>query len=852
MNVYFKGKKMLKKPVNRYALPKVIISEVNHEDILEFKIKYEKLGRLDRVAVKKMHYEKENIVFDEVDVNGGLIEVMYKDEHQILLVQAGGKSYSIRGKKIGGKQRKREDRVSQVKIQLELTDGVLDKNEKYRVSQTERELIVNDNIKIYSQIVGKEVKTTKEIYLIKRFLGYRSDLLFYYGFVDNFFKVVGNKTELWKINFQDTKNEKLIEYFKFSINDKLKNDETYLKVYSSDNQNIEEDLTKVKNNFSKLRRALMHFDYGFFEKLFNDEDVGFDLDIMFLNVIIKNLDKLNIDTRKEFIDDEKIKIFGEELSLKHLYGMYAHIAINRVAFNKLINSFMMQDGIENRSLKEYFNKRAKDGVAYEVDIHQNSQYKELYKQHKNLVSKVSALSDGVAIAKMNDEIYTLKEKMKQITKPNSLKRLEHKLRLAFGFIYSEYKDYDDFKNNFNDHIIDGRFVPKDEEGKRRAFDSRELARLQGYYDVTLQNKKPQTKEKLGEVSKKIDSLSLATLIDDDKLLKFILLMFTFMPQELKGEFLGFVKKYYHDTKHIEEDSKDKDKDFADGLSVGLRLKVLDKNIRNLSILKHSLSLQTKYNKKDNYFYEDGNVHGRFFKSLGISHNQEEFSKSVYAPLLKYYSALYKLINDFEIYTLAQYITTEYPTLSKVIDSEKFHLRWDNRSKELVPSDDYVFSTLTNKTYDHEKVKELNFIRNKISHFNSKELFEIPLQGYQMKGKKKLPFFLSKKREEIIDEIELQKDIQKILGYDAINDFNMKMVQLYTKLKVYANKEETIEKMLEEATTPNDFYNVYKVKGVETINKHLLDVIGETEREKFIRIQIEVNNKRVSNENLDKL
>ncbi|CAA6805566.1 MAG: Unknown protein [uncultured Sulfurovum sp.] len=280
---------MIKKPANRFALPKVIISEVNSENILEFKVKYEKLARLDRFEVKAMHYGENNeIFFDEVVVNGGLIEVQYVGGGQKLLVELDGKAYELRGQKIGGKQRLLENRVSKTKVQLELTNNIEDKQGKKRLSRTERELIVSDNIKLYSQIVGREVKTTKEIYLIKRFLEYRSDLLFYYGFVDNFFKVVGNEKELWKIDFNTSHSEQLIEYIKYTFNDNLKNDRQYLNEYVTNDVQIQKDFNKVKNVFSELRHALLHFNYDFFQKLFNGQDVGFDLDIEFLNLFIDN------------------------------------------------------------------------------------------------------------------------------------------------------------------------------------------------------------------------------------------------------------------------------------------------------------------------------------------------------------------------------------------------------------------------------------------------------------------------------------------------------------------------------------------------------------------------------------
>jgi hypothetical protein len=651
--------------------------------------------------------------------------------------------------------------------------------------------------------------------------------------VDNVFKVAGNKTELWKIDFQKDYALKLVDYFKFSINDHLKNDEKYLKDYIGNTQQIKSDLEKCQENFKKLRHALMHFDYEFFEKLFNGEDVGFDFDIEFLTIMIDKVDRLNIDTKKEFIEDEKVTLFGEELTLKKLYGLFSHIAINRVAFNKLINSFIIEDGVEKSELKTFFDER-NGGQVYEIDIHNNAEYKALYVQHKNLVMATSALTDGNQIAQKNQEISKLKEQMKAMTKANSLARLEHKLRLAFGFIYVEYDDYESFKNSF------------DEDVKGTKFQELDIEKLKSYYLATFQERKPQSDEKLEQVAKKVDKLSLKKLIEDDNLLKFVLLLFTFMPQELKGEFLGFVKKYYHDKKHIDQDTKDRDEPLEE-LPTGLKLKVLDKNIRSLSILKHSLSFQVKYNKKERSFYEDGNLHGKFYKKLGISHNQEEFNKSVYAPLFRYYTALYKLINDFEIYSLAQHIVSG-ETLAQQVNKPQFK-----------NGNYFNFRKLLQNTYNISRNSPHNAsfnavisLRNDISHLSYEPLFDCPLnekksykrrQGNQMRPTDVAPLYDS--RAKIIEFISLHTDMQKTLGFDAINDFIMKIVQLRTRLNVYANKEETIEKMTRDAKSPNDFYNIYKVKGVESINQHLLEVIGMTEAEKNIEKEIVEGNRSVS-------
>ena len=539
--------------------------------------------------------------------------------------------------------------------------------------------------------------------------------------------------------------------------------------------------------------------------------------------MIDNLDNLNIDAKKEFIDDEKMTIFKQEIELKKLYSIYAHTAINRVAFNKLINSFLIKDGIENKKLKEYFNKQHQGKEAYYIDIHQNKEYKKLYIEHKNLVAKLSATTDGKNIEKISREIANKKEQMKQITKDNSLKRLEYKLRLAFGFIYTEYKDYKTFKNSF------------DTDAKKKNFDTIDSDKIIEYFEATNKAKKI---ENIEEISKGMDKLSLKTLIQDDILLKFLLLFFTFLPQEIKGEFLGFIRRYYHDITSLDEDTKDKDSEIVE-LSKSLKLKIFSKNIRQLSILKHSLSYQIKYNKKESSYYEDGNVFNKMFKKQAISHNLDEFGKSIYLPMLKYYSALYKLINDFEIYALYKDMDTS-ETLSQQVDKDEYEY---NRY--------FNFGILLRSKFGDDTERELVKCRNSIAHLSFDFLFDCPINGkksYRV-GRSSYKFLpLYKSREKIVNYIK-KYDIQKVLKYDAVNDFVMKVIQQKIKLKVYANKEQTIESMLQTAQSPNDFYNIYKVKATESINQYLLKVIGYTKNENEIKEKIDTRKYKQTLDNL---
>ena len=89
-----------------------------------------------------------------------------------------------------------------------------------------------------------------------------------------------------------------------------------------------------------------------------------------------------------------------------------------------------------------------------------------------------------------------------------------------------------------------------------------------------------------------------------------------------------------------------------------------------------------------------------------------------------------------------------------------------------------------------------------------------------------------------------KSGKELLGYDAINDFRMKVIHLRTKMRVNSDKLQTMIDMLRRNDkTPNDFYNVYKVKGVESINKHLLEVLAQTAEERTVERQIREGNEK---------
>ena len=241
-----------------------------------------------------------------------------------------------------------------------------------------------------------------------------------------------------------------------------------------------------------------------------------------------------------------------------------------------------------------------------------------------------------------------------------------------------------------------------------------------------------------------------------------------------------------------------------------------------------MSSQVNYNGTDEVFYVEGNRYGKIYKKLGISHNQEEFDKTLITPLFRYYSALFKLMNDFEIYSLAKANPMAVSLQALVDDVTSPYKQGDN----------FNFNKMISEVYglgrDEINRGQVVFMRNKIAHFDTEALLSKPLLGQSK---------LNLQRKDIIAFMEARGDIKELLGYDAINDFSMKVIHLRTKMRVYGDKLQTMMDLLRSAKTANDFYNIYKVKGVESINQHLLEVLGQTAQERSIEKQINDGNKK---------
>ena len=127
---------------------------------------------------------------------------------------------------------------------------------------------------------------------------------------------------------------------------------------------LQRDIENLVRTLVTFRHNLMHYNYDFFENLFDKSNP----DIKFENNIIKKLNKtldLNIfrdlgkfkDFKEEnktnyFEDSDVFRIFGKERRAKKLYTAYNILCNRKSGFNNFINSFFISDGEENQEFKE--------------------------------------------------------------------------------------------------------------------------------------------------------------------------------------------------------------------------------------------------------------------------------------------------------------------------------------------------------------------------------------------------------------------------------------------------------------------------------------------------------------------
>lgn len=895
-------KKVFLRRANKSAVTRIIISNYDSEKIKEIKVLYRKQGGVDTIYINEMVLDESTNKISFIDVEGnpngfnvttaecvdGIISFEKKDKYT---------GEITRKFKISGEFVKTHNHTM---VKVCLKDELEGSSEKRKnTAHTERKLIPVEQIKNYAFLLNKDESQIDSltIYKAKRFMTYRSNMEFYYNFMNDFF-MYNDKNgdrdslrELYKVGelkVEDPeKYKKYVEYFASKIedrtsifienhNNRIRNNPEKaelqgLKVLEYSVQEIKEDVSKIIEVFSDVRHNLMHFNYTFFEKLFTGNDDSLTLNLE-LNLFEKLFDtkRLKDESRNTYLEtDDKIRLMKKNINAKDIYDFYNKLCNRSNGFNKFINSFFATDGKENMDLKQIINqdfdqslegiKKYLDGLkpeekennellqkryddftyargkiqeAYAWDIHLCPFYKKLYNQHKNLVKEQGILISNPhdsqikkKITKKNKEIRKIKIEMERLSKINAKIRLEYKMRLAFGLLYEDFNkmDIDYFKKNFD--------LTKEEEIRKHLLKGTQYLLVSGENgDIEELNLKSIIKQEAESLE------SNDSLFDDEKennLFKMYTLVFLLLPTELRGDFLGYVKKHYYETKHVDYISEQ----IEDKMEFFNKMRLFEKNIKKFEVITYSLSeygeLKEKA-KKICRLIEEENKQNHNFKGSYVDNGNlvMPFDKNLITPILKFYQKVYHLHSMVEIQALVGVrLCKGKDSLQEVFEIAKFKGNYNYNS---------LLRIWLNEKFLFAKPEDLKIIvddfckkRNKIAHISFKDLFDEKL--FDKNEKMSFGDMISASIEFIY---KYQLDSSANLGINLVNDFYMTLDNYLFHLKKYSY-DNNVNGETADSLKKDDEY--LKSLGFENLSD------GEI-FEKFV----ELNDFKISPHNLNKL
>ena len=955
---------MIKKIKNKSSIIRIIISDFDDKGIKEIKVLYNKQGGVDTFEIGTKFDDNGELIFTKCKPNRREKEDKFKCD-----ISEDGKSITI-SKTVFKKETRRyeiseyqvpekfEPREKNKIVSLQVEDLLHEEIDKRRrLSHTQRKLLDSDLVERYSQIAQVEKVSSKDIYKIKRFLSYRSNMLIYFQFINDFLTKGTEKDDIYKfLKFEeDPQNKKYIFKDKMDlekisenliknisieikiINNRLKKNalkskKAFIDLKIEDKENMKIDVENTVRLFIEFRHRLMHYDYKFFELIFEGKniEIPFEAPIKkdFNNVLdlnffreLKKIKNLKDENKTNYLKDEDtLRILGKEKNAKKLYNIYSLICNRKSGFNRFVNSCFVEDGIENEELKKEINKHFDNrieflekvtntkkiddkelekntlkkmekeliekkeiknliGQAYYWDIHQCKEYKKLYCIQKELVFKNNNLinkrkneNTKNEITKINQELFEIKNEMEKITKLNSKMRLEYKMQMAFGFLLFNFKK--DSKINVKKEKIDA--IGIDVNKFKDKFDPTKLEEIKKYKENVLDyltlsrnssEKKLPIELNLGNMEKAIgENEHFLSNNPKNNLSKFYILMYLLIPRELRGDFLGFVKKHYYDIKnidfieYIEENKNNDNKDeMKDTFFHNLRL--FEKNSKDFEIIKYGIvdynNLRTDFDRIYEIFELDPNKTSYLQET---NKNEEEkntfglFDKNIILPIMKYYQHIFKLLNDVEIHALFYYSKNENIDLSKSIENIKKMDRYYN----------FNFTNLIKEIkLDSEKFS----IRNDIAHLDYNNLFLNSICGDLLekvvKGKKQKltseesKYTISERIEFVLDEIKKDTNFEFTLGMDFVNDFYQRKEQFIFNQKLVEDSSKlSTAKELEKNNTI-DILNVnriailnkedYKSKEL-TLSDEILDKVLERSKE----LMLISSSKNLSKENLKKI
>lgn len=879
---------------NRNSIIKIIISNYDTKGIKELKVRYRKQAQLDTFIIKteivnndifiKSIIEKAREKYRYSFLFDGEEKYHFKNKSSVEIVKKDIFSQTpdnmIRNYKITLKISEKNPRVVEAEIEDLMNSTILKdgrRSARREKSMTERKLIEEKVAKNYSLIVNcpiEEVDSIK-IYKIKRFLTYRSNMLLYFASINSFLcegiKGKENETEeIWHLKDNDVRKEKVKENFKNKLiqstenyNSSLKNQiEEKEKLSSKESKkgafyrtiikklqqerikelsekSLTEDCEKIIKLYSKLRHSLMHYDYQYFENLFENKENPELKDKLDLHLFksLPLIRKMKLNNKVNYLEDgDTLFVLQKTKKAKTLYQIYDALCEQKNGFNKFINDFFVSDGEENTVFKQIINEKFQSEMeflgkriseseeknpklkkkfdsmkahfhninsedtkeAYFWDIHSSSNYKTKYNERKNLVNEYTELLGSSKekkllreeITQINRKLLKLKQEMEEITKKNSLFRLEYKMKMAFGFLFCEFDgNIFRFKDEF-DASNQEKIIQYHKNGEKYLT-----------YFLKEEEKEKFNLKKLQETIQKTGEENWLLPQNKNNLFKFYLLTYLLLPYELKGDFLGFVKKHYYDIKNVDfmdenQSSKiieSKEDDFYH------KIRLFEKNTKKYEIVKYSIVPDEKLKQ---YFKDLGidtkylileqksEVSGEKNKKVSLKNNGM-FNKTILLFVFKYYQIAFKLFNDIELYSLFFLREKSGKPL------EIFRKELESKMKDgylnfgqllyvvyevLVKNKD--LDKILSKKIDYRKDKsfspEIAYLRNFLSHLNYSKFLDNFMKINTNKSDENkevlIPSIKIQKMIQFIEKCNLQNQID--FDFNFVNDFYMRKEKMF--------------------------------------------------------------------------
>ncbi|MDP0505659.1 MAG: type VI-C CRISPR-associated RNA-guided ribonuclease Cas13c [Fusobacterium sp. JB019] len=864
---------MTKKIKNKSSIVRIIISNFDYEKIKELKILYKKHAGVDTIGI-----QMEKINFDTADETNKIffvegtpkgrkdtlkrenigLECETDKEHNII-VKKYYEGEMIKNYKISGIYEKTKSNEILVTVELEDLLNKNDSDKRTIKTKTTRKLLKEEVCKNYALIEKTDFSKidSNKIYNINRFLDYRSNMLYYYIFINYFImKSVkkedlslkeGNEKEIWKI-FQ-VKDINIIKNIKEDIKKQLKEnisqfienyEERIEKLKEKDNHQHQElveiskekliehldlDIDKILELLVDLRHKLMHYDYSYFNDLFtgklNSQESQKLKYLLDLN-IFKELSKIKEAQLKEKLnyitDKDEIEIFqGKKTEkAKTIYNLYNRICNAKRGFNNYVNSFFYNDGeeiievkelinndFENRDLDKFKNRSNKDkellnGEAYYSDIHLFKDYKKLYNRKKELVTEQSSLIDY----KNKDQ----KKRLKDLNNLQTKKKQEMEKITNFNSLNRlEYKMKIAF-GILNEekilHTLKGNYLNRTE-----LFKQEKINKVAEYLKISIDDSS--NKSYIEDLTKALDNNKEESILKDkveNNLIKFYTLIYLLLPREIKGDFLGFIKHNYYQMKNNNFESEElKNENEEDNFFHNLRrFEAINKKIE---IFSYDFSFLNGGDIEIQNLYTKLGIEGKFFKRNGVE--KDFFKHNIFVTLIKYYENIFKLCNDVELSCLLAYCSEnnkklEIDELEKDIKPGKY-LNFSNVIKYSLKKFNLIDKLQMEKSLSN--IKSKLDLRNKIDHLNFKELFIDVLNN---EGQLK---------EEEDKLIQVFKELSGVINFRALdknimNDFYMRKEQLHFNLRKYlaenGMKEKTSKDYLSKQSKEKELLAFYKL------------------------------------------